>query len=129
MLVLTRQAGQSICIGSDDAVVVTVVSIDTSSESATLDIRKELADEPRVVQLAIAGRVEACDSVFITLIEVRGPKIRLGIESPPGVPIFRPEIHPDGGQGGDGTPARLPIGPNPSGLSVRMDIPKSTDDL
>lgn len=45
------------------------------------------------------------DSIIITVVEIRGDKVRLGIEAPRDVPIHRSEIyaaihaeHPDAGE-------------------------------
>jgi carbon storage regulator len=33
------------------------------------------------------------DEIVITIVEIRGDKVRLGIEAPPHVPVHRAEIH------------------------------------
>lgn len=33
------------------------------------------------------------DSVIITIVEIRGDKVRLGIEAPPHVPVHRSEVY------------------------------------
>jgi carbon storage regulator len=33
------------------------------------------------------------DSIIITVVEIRGDKVRLGIEAPPDVPVHRREVY------------------------------------
>ena len=33
------------------------------------------------------------ESVIITLVEIRGDKVRVGIEAPPGVPVHREDVY------------------------------------
>jgi carbon storage regulator len=34
-----------------------------------------------------------CDNITITVLEVRGDKVRIGIEAPKNIPVNRQEIH------------------------------------
>ena len=37
-------------------------------------------------------RIVICEDIFITVVEVRGDKVRLGIDAPREVPIHRQEV-------------------------------------
>jgi hypothetical protein len=68
--------------------------------------------------------------VDVHVVDVKGNAVRLGVEAPRGVAVYRSELPPpiDPPEGA-GVSARLPTGPKPPGLVVRLDIPSSTDEL
>lgn len=46
-----------------------------------------------VLSRKIGERVMIGDQVVVTLVDVRGERVRLGFEAPPDVPIHREEIY------------------------------------
>lgn len=50
-----------------------------------------------------------CDNVVVTVIEIRGDKVRLGIEAPKDVSVHRREVYEAiHGRGAEGEPGRDP---------------------
>ncbi|WP_304985646.1 carbon storage regulator [Coxiella-like endosymbiont] len=74
MLVLTRTLGQRLIIGNDEK--VKTETTETSAHSTTLR-RGDLSNE----------------KIVITVLEVRGNQVRIGIEAPKHIPVHREEIY------------------------------------
>jgi carbon storage regulator len=45
-----------------------------------------------VLNRKVGERIVIADKIVITVIEVRGDRVRLGIEAPPSVPVWREEL-------------------------------------
>lgn len=74
MLVLTRTLGQRLIIGSDKKVKTEVVKILPDSNTPR---KGDLSNE----------------KIVITVLEIRGNQVRIGIEAPKHVPVHREEIY------------------------------------
>lgn len=91
MLVLSRQIDETLMIG--DAILVTVVSI--SPEMTTLHVCYD-DDEQHVEQkcaLEIDDRIEITDEVHVSVVDIRGDKVRLAVRAPRTVPVHRKEVY------------------------------------
>jgi carbon storage regulator len=111
MLVISRKKDESIII--DDNIVITVADIQGKSASigiqAPLELpvfRKELCDQPHwrdTVPKRIAEKVfiarerdEAIvigEHIIVTIIDIRGDKMRLGIQAPREARVHRQEVY------------------------------------
>jgi sRNA-binding carbon storage regulator CsrA len=136
MLVLTRQPGQSISVTvGREGYVVTVSEIGWFHRSVVLLIHSPRASESglpeaRRIRLRLAGIVRVMSDVDVQVVEMKSGKVRLGIEAPRGVAVYRSENPPPfDPPDGAGVPARLPTGPKPPSLAARLDIPQSPDGM
>src|SRR5437879_5314868 len=64
------------------------------------------------------------DDVEVTVLAVQGERVRLGIEAPSDVPVFRTEIYQEIGRGGEGGGRRTDVRPGarmmrPAGSTAR----------
>jgi carbon storage regulator len=58
-----------------------------------------------VLTRKIGERIRIGDTVTVRVLEVRGSQVRLGVEAPPEVRIYREEIYPNGGAAEPARPA------------------------
>jgi len=102
MLVLSRRVGESICIG--DVLVVTIAHMGPDwvelafsftplprvllPEQSDIPADQEMVTRRKNEGVRIGGEIE------IIVVELRGDKVRLGIHTPPGMPIHRSEVNP-----------------------------------
>lgn len=102
MLVLSRHAGETICIG--DAIRVTVLEVEPAGPAARLTIqapnaiRLRNAPQPDAlngvpVALPVQSQIEIGGDVVVTLVDITLDKVRLGIDAPPEMPIYREEAY------------------------------------
>ncbi|MFZ5832951.1 MAG: carbon storage regulator CsrA [Planctomycetota bacterium] len=59
-----------------------------------------------VLSRRVGERIVIGQDIWVTVLEVRGDKVRLGIEAPPGVPVHREEIFRDIEQHGQKRPQK-----------------------
>jgi carbon storage regulator len=61
------------------------------------DIAKPPANLDRAAMLVLSRKLNESiiinDNIVVTVVEVRGDKVRLGIEAPREVPVHRQEVH------------------------------------
>ncbi len=62
----------------------------------------------RVLSRKQNERIRVGDSVGVSIVRVRGAKVRIGIEAPANVRVLRDELHTDGGHPGI-VPALEPV--------------------
>jgi carbon storage regulator len=62
-----------------------------------------------VLSRKLGEKIYIGDNICITVVDIDSGKIRLGIEAPRDVPIYRQELLPLGGGGGGGSSDGLPI--------------------
>jgi carbon storage regulator len=62
-----------------------------------------------VLSRKLGEKIYIGDNICITVVDIDRGKIRLGIEAPRDVPIYRQELLPLGGGGGGGSSDGLPI--------------------
>ncbi len=91
MLVLSRQVDETVLIG--DAIAVTVVSI--NPEGATLHVRYRDKNHRLEQKLAleIDDRLEITDDIYVSVLDIRGDKIRLAVVAPKTMAVHRKEIY------------------------------------
>ena len=78
-----------------------------------------------VLTRKIGERIRIGDTITVRVLEVRGSQVRLGVEAPADVRIYREEIYPNqpGGNGVASTEApeqQPPAAPQPNGRSGRQ---------
>lgn len=91
MLVLSRQVDETVMIG--DTIMVTVVSI--NPEGATLHVRYR-DENQRVEQklaLEIDDRLEITDDVYVSVMDIRGDKVRIAVVAPKSMAVQRKEVY------------------------------------
>lgn len=96
MLILSRRVDECVQIGD---VVARVASIDFDRAVIVVRIadslapsqahRFRLAEEENSVTLARNETFEIDNGAAIILVEIRGDKVRLGINAPPGMDVYR----------------------------------------
>ena len=101
MLVLSRRVDECVQIGDVivrlaairfDRAVIALRLADFPSPSPSHRFR--FVEEAASVTLARNGVFEIENGASIILIEIRGDKVRLGINAPPGMGVYRCEIPP-----------------------------------
>ena len=127
MLVLSREVGQSVSIGSETRALVAVALLNEMHRTATLHIQQDTGERIRVATLRSGERVTVLETV-VTLVDVTSLIARLGFEGPRDYPIFRSENRPDNDPGGAGKLVPNPVGPKPPQLAARLESQKSTDE-
>ncbi len=86
MLILARSPGKKILIGPIGDPTITVELIGTRFGSAELDVNG------RTIELRIGQSVAIAPDIGITLMEIDGRQVRLGISAPKSVPVHRAEV-------------------------------------
>jgi len=98
MLVLTRKAGQSIMIGDD--IEVSVTSVVGEKVHIEVGFRSPLGERvrvgmqaPRTVPAKSSQSIMIGDDVEVSVLSVIGEKVRIGIQAPRTVPVYRREVY------------------------------------
>ena len=125
MLVLTRKKNEKICIGKD--ITVRVVRVNKSRVSMAIVAPGEVRvrrgelpafDEPRppdrtlktvVLTRKLDEKIHIGDFVVITVTDFRGDRVRLGIDAPQEVPVWRDEVAPAERLRSDGEETRASV--------------------
>jgi carbon storage regulator len=146
MLVLTREAGESIMLGSsDENCLVTVLKFSPNRRTISVLINQAKAARPgaleiRSVDIELEGSMKISDQIELTIVSLRDDKVRLGINAPTDFSVHRLEVYeavrrenqkigrkddPDEGTAG----SRVPKRPSPDlpTLDIRLDEPRPDD--
>jgi len=67
-----------------------------------------------VLSRKIGERILIGDNVVLTVLAVKGRQIRLGIDAPASMPIWREQLARGGAERNDPNPIELPTGSSPS---------------
>jgi len=76
-----------------------------------------------VLTRKIGERIRIGDTITVRVLEVRGSQVRLGVEAPSDVRIYREEIYPSPASGNGApsdAPAEAPVAPTPNGRAGRQ---------
>lgn len=102
MLVLSRQAGQTVIIGEDLFVTVDKILSQAGQLSVCAPARVikgvsgtvlEKRANVAAILLARDEHVDLGPEIRVTVVDIRGDKLRLGIDSPPELPVHRKEVY------------------------------------
>lgn len=88
MLVVTRLKNQEILVGP---IIITVLRAHEGFNNVTLRIRN--GSKLDIVELAGGDKYKLTDEVTITVLMFRNQSVRLGIDAPRSVDIYRRELH------------------------------------
>jgi carbon storage regulator len=130
MLVISREVGESIVIEQPpDRWILTVAEV--SGDRVNLGITSRDGREPPDRKLPHA--IELSENIKISIVDVRGDKVRLGIEAPKQTIVQRLEIYElirrgDDDDGTSGVPATRRPPSHPPTLTVQMQAPRPDDD-
>lgn len=91
MLVLSRQVDEAVMIG--DTIAVTVVSINPDGATLHVRYRDENQRLEQKLALEIDDRLEITDDIYVSVLDIRGDKIRLAVVAPKSMAVHRKEVY------------------------------------
>lgn len=144
MLVLSREPGTSLYVGSaDETCVVTLLKLlPERGAVAVLVNRASAADPGRLdtwsVELGPTRRLLVGRAAALSLVDLRDGKARFCVEAPKGTAVHRLEVYeailrdnrgrgPEFDEGPAGAPVPRPKSPEPPSLYVRLREPPAGD--
>ncbi len=87
MLVLSRQRDEEIVIGGEDMHSVEIKPTDVTA------LMKLCPTLPELVQNVLAPLLASKRNVRVTVVDIRGDKVRLGIDAPGHLSVHRREVY------------------------------------
>lgn len=143
MLVISREPGTSIHVGSSsETCVVTVLKLLPERRAIAMLVNRASSARPgdlesRSVELAVDAVLKISDSAEVMLVDLREHKARIGINAPKESSVHRLEVYeafrPENRPGSDpedgiaGSRVPRPSSPKPPSLDVRLNEPPTAD--
>jgi len=89
MIVLSRQVHESIVIG--DHLVITIDTISADRVTFRFDVESKATDRPSEFAIASGGSLALPEGVTLSVLGIRGDKVRVGIQGPQDMTVGRKE--------------------------------------